>query len=343
MANTTIAVIPAKAGIQHRRTSWRPAFAGMTAWALAAVCGAAHAQGTAYVSSEKDDALTMIDLATLTVKGTVPTCKRGRHIQLTPDRKIMVACTDSNAADVIDPATGKSLRRVPLGDEPEAFDISPDGKTLYVSNEDAAEASFIDAASGKKLQSIKVGQEPEGVKVSADGKTLYVTSEVASLVHVIDVATAKITKNVKVGKRPRRMALTPDGKELWVTNELGASVSIIATATHTVTDTIKLEVKGARAQDITPVGILMARDGKRAFVALGKANHVAFVDVASRKTTNLVLVGKRAWNVALDKAEARLFVVNGLSDDVTVVDVAGAKPIKSIPVGRVPYGVVIVE
>ena len=335
--------VPAKAGIQHRRTSWIPAFAGMTAWALAALCGAAHAQGTAYVSSEKDDALTMIDLTTLTVKGTVPTCKRGRHIQLTPDRKIMVACTDSNAADLIDPATGKSLRRIPLGDEPEAFDLSPDGKTIYVSNEDEAETSFIDAATGKTLQSIKVGQEPEGVKVSADGKTLYVTSEVASLVHVIDVATAKITKNVKVGKRPRRMAITPDGKELWVTNELDASVSIVATATHTVVGTLKFEVKGARAQDITPVGILMTRDGKRAFVALGKANHVAFVDVAARKVSNLVLVGKRAWNVALDKAEAKLLVVNGLSDDVTVVDVPGAKAIKSIPVGRVPYGVAIVE
>ena len=34
----------------------------------------------------------------------------------------------------IDPATGKSVRRVSLGDEPEAFDLSPDGKTLYVSN-----------------------------------------------------------------------------------------------------------------------------------------------------------------------------------------------------------------
>ena len=75
----------------------------------------------------------------------------------------------------------------------------------------------------------------------------------------------------------------------------------------------------------------MTRDGKRAFVALGRANHVAFVDVAARKVTDLVLVGKRAWNVALDKAEARLFVVNGLSDDVTVVDVAGAKAMKSDP------------
>ena len=304
---------------------------------------AAQAQGTAYVSSEKDQTLTLIDLATLSVKGTLPTCKRGRHIQRTPDAKIMVACTDSNAADVIDPATGQSLRRIPLGNEPEAFDISPDGKTIYVSNEDAGEASFVDALTGKTLKSIKVGKEPEGVKVSADGKTLYVTSEVASLVHVIDVASAKIVKNVKVGKRPRRMALTPDGKELWVTNELDASVSIVNTADHSVSGTLKFQVKGARAEDITPVGITMTRDGKRAFVALGKANHVAFVDVAARKVTDLVLVGKRPWNLTLDKAEARLYSVNGLSDDVTVIDVAGAKPIKSIPVGRVPYGLVVVE
>jgi len=160
---------------------------------------------------------------------------------------------------------------------------------------------------------------------------------------VIDTATAKVVKNIKVGKRPRRMAITPDGKELWVTNEMGASVSVVSTADNTVTATINFEVKGARAEDITPVGITMSRDGKRAFVALGRANHIAFVDVASRKVGDLVLVGKRAWNVTLDKAEARAYVVNGLSDDVTVVDVAGAKAIKSVPVGRVPYGLVIVE
>jgi PQQ-dependent catabolism-associated beta-propeller protein len=315
----------------------------MAAFGLATCTGLAAAQGTAWVTSEKDDALTLIDTQALAVKATVPTCKRGRHIQRMADGKLMVACTDSNAADVIDPVTAKSVRRVPLGDEPEAFDLSPDGKTIYVSNEDEAEASFIDAASGKVLKSIKVGQEPEGVKVSADGKTLYVTSEVASLVHVIDVAQGKVVKNVKVGKRPRRMAITPDGKELWVTNELDASASIVSTANHEVIATLKFSVKGARAEDISPVGITMTKDGKRAFVALGKANHVAFVDVAARKVSDLVLVGKRAWNVTLDKAEARLWVVNGLSDDVTVVDVAGAKAIKSIPVGRVPYGLVVVE
>lgn len=326
--------------MKHLTCRFLPRMAAVLLAALGAT--AAQAQ-TAWVSSEKDDAITLIDVKTLTVKGTIPTCKRGRHIQRMPDGNVMVACTESNAADILDPASGKSVRRLPLGDEPEAFDLSPDGKTVYVSNEDEGEASFVDAATGKVVKKVKVGKEPEGVKVSADGKTLFVTSEVASLVHVIDVDAGKVVKNIKVGKRPRRMAITPDGKELWVTNELDSSVSIVALDKLEVAGTIKFEVKGARAEDITPVGITMTRDGKRAFVSLGRANHVAFVDVASRKVTDLVLVGKRAWNVTLDKAEKQLWVVNGLSDDVTVVDVASAKAVKSIPVGRVPYGLVIVE
>ena len=190
--------------------------------ALCALLGAAalavHAAPFVFVTSEKDNALTIVDVATLTVQGTIATCKRPRHQQLSPDgKKLLVACGESHAADVIDLATRKSVGRIPLGDNPEAFDISPDGKTLFASNEDEGELSFIDIASGKKLQAVKVGKEPEGVKVSADGKTVYVTSEVASLVHAIDVASAKVLKNIKVGKRPRRLAITPDGAELWVT------------------------------------------------------------------------------------------------------------------------------
>jgi YVTN family beta-propeller protein len=87
----------------------------------------------------------------------------------------------------------------------------------------------------------------------------------------------------------------------------------------------------------------MTRDGKRAFVALGRANHVAFVDVPARQITQLVLVGKRAWNVTLNRAQSQLLVVNGLSDDLTLVDVAAGKATKTVPVGRVPYMAVLVE
>jgi YVTN family beta-propeller protein len=118
---------------------------------------------------------------------------------------------------------------------------------------------------------------------------------------------------------------------------------VIDTRTRAVAGTIRFELKGARAADITPVGLVMARDGQRAFVALGNANHVAFVDVASRQVTQQVLVGKRAWSVALDAAGKQLYVVNGLSDDLSIVDVASAKATKTVKVGRVPHTVVVVE
>lgn len=315
----------------------------LAAWAAALPLLAA-AQGVAFVSSEKDNAISLLDLKTQTVTGTIATCKRPRHMQLTPDGKqLAVACGDSHEADFIDLATRKSVRRVKLGEDPEIFDISADGKTLYVSNEEDGELGIVDLASGKRRGAIKVGGEPEGVKVSADGRTVFVTSEVANVVHAVDLATGKVTANIKAGKRPRRVALTPDGAQLWVTNELDASVTVIDTATRAVLATIGFEVKGVRAADITPVGITMSRDGKRAFVGLGRANHVAFVDVAGRKVTDQVLVGKRAWSVALNRAETTLYVVNGLSDDLTIVDVASARGVRTVTMGRVPHTVVVVE
>ena len=179
------------------------------------------------------------------------------------------------------------------------------------------------------------------VVTSPDGTRVYVTSEVANMVHVIDTANYQILKNIVVGKRPRRFAFSADGSELWVTNELGASVSVISTKDLAVTATVAFEVKGMRADDISPVGIERSRDGKRMYVALGKANHVAFVDAATRKVEQLVLVGKRAWGVGQNRDGSKLFVVNGLSDDMTIVDTAAAKALKTVPVGRVPYMVLV--
>lgn len=325
----------------HRPRRW-PAI--VIAGVIAVASPLARAQGTAWVSSERDHALTLVDLRTQAVIGTVPTCKRPRHMQPSPDgRQLLVACSDAHQADVIDLASRRSVRRVPLGEDPELFDLSADGRTLFVSNEEDGELGVIDMASGKRQASVAVGGEPEGVKLSADGKTVYVTSEVASRVQAVDVASGRIVAQIAVGKRPRRLALTPDGNQLWVSNELDASVSVIDTRTHTVLATLRFEVKGVRPADITPVGLTFTRDGRRAYVALGRANHVAFVDAASRTVTHLALAGRRAWGVALTGDERTLVVVNGLSDDITLVDTATARPLKSVRVGRVPHTAVVIE
>ena len=297
--------------------------------------------GQLFISSEKDNGLVVVDVAKAEFTGAIPLCKRPRHMQFTPDRtRLMVACSDDHKIVVMDVASRKVVEQINVGEYPETFDLSPDGRMLYASNEEDALLTAYDLVTKKKAFEVKVGGEPEGVKVSVDGKTVYVASEVASLVHVIDVATRKVVKNIAVGKRPRRLLLTGSG-ELWVSSELGASVSIIRTSDHTVQGKIEFKPPGMRAEDITPVGMALSPDGKTAYVGLGKANHVAAVDVATKKVRDYVLVGKRAWGLGLSRNGQMLYVLNELSDDMTIVDTAKFKAVKTLKAGRVPYGVVI--
>ena len=93
---------------------------------------------------------------------------------------------------------------------------------------------------------------------------------------------------------------------------------------------------------VMPVrSIVVTKDGKTAFVALGPANRVAVVDVETTTVKDYILVGQRPWHMALSPDGAKLYVANGLTNDMTIVDVATLKPEKSVPVGRLPWGVVV--
>jgi YVTN family beta-propeller protein len=87
----------------------------------------------------------------------------------------------------------------------------------------------------------------------------------------------------------------------------------------------------------------LSPDGKSMWVGLGKANHVAEVDVASRAVKNQVLVGKRAWGLAFGGDGKTLYVTNGMSDDMTLVDATTAKAIRTVPAGRVPHTVLVMK
>lgn len=301
----------------------------------------AHAKNTGliFISSEKDNAITVLDGKNYSLIKNIETSDRPRHLAFNADKtQIYAACGDGNSIDVLD--INKLMVVDQIDDDiedPEAFDISPDGNFLYISLEDDSALGVIDLAQKEMIKTIEVGAEPEGVLASRDGKKVYVTSEVANTVHVIDTESWKLKANIKVGKRPRRFAVLEDKNELWVTSELDASLSIIDTQTNKVKQVIRFEPQGFRREDITPVGITMTRNGKTAYVALGRSNHIAIINIKERKIEDYVLVGERAWNITLNHDESLLLVVNGLSDDISIIDTKKRKVIKSVAVGRVPY------
>jgi PQQ-dependent catabolism-associated beta-propeller protein len=305
----------------------------------------AGAKGTGYVfvSHEKTNNIAVIDpKQDFRIIKWIPTSRRPRDMKFRDDHtQLLVACGDDDVIDVVDVAKLAVADHIPTGPSPEMFTLSPDGSALYVSDEEGSSVQQISVADKMIVREIATGAEPEGVAVTADGKTLYVTSEVTDMVHVIDLGVGAVTDNIVVGTRPRRFLLLPNGKELWVSNELSGQVSVIDRATNQVSTTIDFLPTGFRQVDVTPVGMTMTRDGKTAVVALGRANHVAFVDTATKKVRDYVLVGSRAWGVALSPDEKTLYVANGLSDDLSIVDMRSRQSVRTVPVGRVPHTVIV--
>jgi PQQ-dependent catabolism-associated beta-propeller protein len=321
------------------------AWIGGAAIACLLACSAlpvsAKGTGLIFVTNEKSSTLTVLDRAD-SVIATVPICARPRGIAFNPDRSaLFVGCSDDDTIGLYDIATLELKRRYRGIPDPETFDLHPDGRHLLISNEDDSEASVLDTETGEIIAHYATGEEPEGVLITPDGHFAFVASEAANLVHVIDVEAKSVVKSIIVDTRPRRFALTPDEKQLWVSAELSGVVDIIDLATLEVVATVSFLPKGMRKEQVTPVDVVIAADGKRAYVALGRANHVAVVDVASREVIDYVLVGKRPWGLRLTADGKKLYVANGLSDDIVIIDTASNTALTSIPVGQVPYAILI--
>jgi PQQ-dependent catabolism-associated beta-propeller protein len=326
--------------MQERTTA---CLAAAAAWVVGVLAVPAEAKNTGliYVTSEKSSTLSVLNLNNEMVK-QIKTCARPRGMHYDATRtKLIIACGDDDTIAVYDIATLKLVKRYRDIKDPETFALHPDGKHIYISNEDDSECSVLDLDSGEITAHYPMGAEPEGVQMSADGKHVWVAAEAANLVHVIDVDKGAMIKSVLTDTRPRRFAMAPDEKEIWVSAEIGGVVDIIDTATYEKTGKIEFLPPGTLRETVTPVDLLMTRDGRRAYVSLGRANHIAVVDVASRKVLDYILVGQRPWGLQLNKDGSRLYVANGLSDDMTVIDTATDQPIISVPVGEIPYGIIV--
>ncbi|RKI52474.1 hypothetical protein D7X55_32345 [Corallococcus sp. AB049A] len=310
-----------------------------------------------YVSNEGSDDLSVIDAEANRVIATIPVGKRPRGLRLSADgQRLYVAVSGSMRAPpgtdedtlpppdrtadgiaLVDTKTHQVLRVLESGDDPESFDVSPDGQRLYVSNEDAAKASVVDVATGKVTHAVPVGGEPEGVTLRPDGRFAWVTSEEDHHVYVIDTGTQAVVARIPAGGRPRAVAFTPDGAWAFVTAEQGRTVTRVDAKTHQAKGTLSFPEAGAK-----PMGAVVSPDGRTLYVTTGRGKAVAIIDVAAWKLLRTVEdVGERPWGVGITPDGQRLFTANGPSNDVSVIDPATGQVLKRIPVGTLPWGIAV--
>ncbi|WP_424971240.1 YVTN family beta-propeller repeat protein [Dinoroseobacter sp. S76] len=311
----------------------------LTTLAFLLASTAAHASGEIWVTNEKDDTISVIDIATLEVVRTIETGERPRGITFSKDySRVYICASDSDTVQVMDPVTGEILHDLPSGEDPEQFVLHPNDRHLYIANEDDAITTVVDTETRTVIAQIDVGIEPEGMAVSPDGKIAITTSETTNMAHWIDTETQELFANTLVDSRPRHAEFIKDGAQLWVSAEIGGTISIFNVADQTEIAKIGFEVDGVHPDRVQPVGFEFTEGDTHAFVALGPSNHVAVVNAETFEVEDYILVGRRVWHMDFSPDKSLLFTTNGVSGDVTVIDVAKREAIKSIKVGRFPWG-----
>ncbi len=163
---------------------------------------------------------------------------------------------------------------VPLG-----IAISPDGRTVFLSNRTAATVSRIEAATGTTLGSWSTGSgtAPTGIGLSPDGATIYVPHNAsagtgANALTVRDAATGAIkqTWTYAGGSRPRAVVVSPDGARAYVSLEGANRISVVDTATGRETAGWPMDDTGY----LTPGYLALSKRGDLLYVAAASPSGV---------------------------------------------------------------------
>ncbi|HEV3470536.1 MAG TPA: cytochrome D1 domain-containing protein [Pyrinomonadaceae bacterium] len=117
---------------------------------------------------------------------------------------------------------------------------------------------------------VAVGPQPEGIDITPDGRELWVGHNQDGGISVIDTETLKVTETIKAGGMPIRIKFTPDGRYALVSSPPTGELTVFDAATRKEVKRLRIseppQAEGGAGQ--VPIGILIAPDGRRAYVAV---------------------------------------------------------------------------
>jgi YVTN family beta-propeller protein len=131
---------------------------------------------------------------------------------------------------------------------------------------------------------IPVSRGSEGFDVSPDGGQLWTAAADDGTIAIIDLATRQKTATIEAGVGgANRLKFTPDGRQVFVASLGTGELSVFNVATQKLVKRLKVGHGAA--------GILMDKEGSRAFVACSADNYIAIVDLKTLEVTGRLDVG----------------------------------------------------
>jgi YVTN family beta-propeller protein len=137
------------------------------------------------------------------------------------------------------------VTNIAVGRGSEGFDLSPDGKELWVANAQDQTVSVIGVAGKKVAQTLPSTRSANRLKFTPDGRYVFVSDLGGNEMLVIDARSRKEFKRIPLSGNSEGIVMSPDGTHAYTTLNSRDAVAAIDLKTMTVAG----EVKTGRGPD----------------------------------------------------------------------------------------------
>jgi YVTN family beta-propeller protein len=257
---------------------------------------------------------------------------------------LLVISKPGDSLLIIDPATLKTLARVPTGEGPHEVIATADGKTAFVANygtaqKPGASLSMIDLIAKKEVKRIELNElvRPHGLAEAGGG--IYFTAEGAQSVARYNASANRVDWQAKTGQKGTHMlAISPDRKRIYTTNIGSDSVSVIELSGSNQANAAARVTQIAVGKQ--PEGIALSPDGRELWIGHRVEGLVSIIDTATNKVTGTLNVGEVPLRMTFTPDGKRILIMNPTGDGLHVIERATRREVKRIEIKGAPVNAV---
>ncbi len=226
---------------------------------------------------------------------------------------------------LLDTATGREVRRIPVLREPHHLMLSPNGRDLLVGDAGGNEMLFLDPATGEIRRRMPLA-DPYQLGFSPNAKWLTVTGLARNQVDVYDAGTLQLAHRFPIPSMPSHLAYSPDSSVVYVTLQGTNRVAAF--------DLKRMAVLWNAEVGSTPAGIIWHNN--MLLVANMGSDHFAVVDPADGHVIQRVRTGRGAHQIFPSPDGKTLWVNNRVDGTTVAVDAKTLVPGRSYKLGGGP-------
>jgi YVTN family beta-propeller protein len=301
-----------------------------------------------YVENTLGGDISVIDLATHKVVGTIPASVVGEDpddvIANRAGTLIFLSRLDAEDVIAISTETEQVVWRVAVGGRPNHLTLSADERFLYVPLFDKGNLVVIDTETRKIVASPAVGVGAHGTLLSPDGKRVYVGSIGDNQLTVVTSGgDFKVEKIIKLPDGVRPFQLSPDERFAYVQLSRLHGFVVVDLAKDTIVRTVNLPVLKAlpkptleKSLYVMNHGLGLSPDAHYLVASASMSEFAAIYSFPGLELLGTVPVGHEPNWVVFSKDSKYAYVSNRRDDTISVIDLAARKEATRIPVGDYP-------